>query len=73
MPSGPVAGRSISGTHVAHSSYRIMPVCMATGQAAGVCAALAVSTGQQPRDVPAAKVQRVLRKQAARLRPGLGE
>jgi hypothetical protein len=36
-----VAGRCISGDHVAHSSYRVMPVSMATGQAAGVCAAVA--------------------------------
>ena len=68
-----VAGRCISGTHVAHSSYRIMPVCMATGQAAGVCAALAAKTGRQPRHVPARDVQRVLRKQGAQLRDDLGE
>jgi hypothetical protein len=37
------AGRCISGTHRAHASYRVMTVCMAMGEAAGVAAALAVS------------------------------
>lgn len=32
------AGRCISGTHVAHSSYRVMRICMAMGQAAGAAA-----------------------------------
>ncbi|HEX6235166.1 MAG TPA: FAD-dependent oxidoreductase [Jiangellaceae bacterium] len=68
-----VAGRCISGSHVAHSSYRIMPISMATGQAAGVCAALAARSRRLPRDVPAEEVQRILRTQDASLRPGLGE
>ena len=34
------AGRCISGTHVAHSSYRVMRICMAMGQAAGAAAAV---------------------------------
>ncbi|MET7399521.1 FAD-dependent oxidoreductase [Dactylosporangium sp. NPDC005572] len=62
-----VAGRCISGDHVAHSSYRIMPISMATGQAAGVCAALSARTGKAPREVPAEQVQRVLRAQGASL------
>ncbi|UWZ35123.1 FAD-dependent oxidoreductase [Dactylosporangium roseum] len=64
-----VAGRCISGDHVAHSSYRIMPISMATGQAAGVCAALASRTGKAPREISAEQVQRVLRAQGASL-PG---
>lgn len=63
-----VAGRCISGTHEAHSSYRVMPISMATGQAAGVCAALAAGRGVPPRDVPAWDVQRELRRQGADVR-----
>jgi hypothetical protein len=60
-----VGGRCISGTHVANASYRTMPVCVATGQAAGVCAALTVRGNQTPRNVKAADVQRELLRQGA--------
>mgnify|MGYP002478120738 CR=1 FL=1 len=63
-----VAGRCISGTHEAHSSYRVTPIAMATGQAAGVCAAMAVRTQRRPRDVRAGEVQAELRRQGANLR-----
>jgi hypothetical protein len=62
-----VAGRCISGTHEAHSSYRVMPVSMATGQAAGVCAALAARLGKSPRAVPVSDVQNELTRQGANL------
>lgn len=62
-----VAGRCLSGTHEAHSSYRVMPIAMATGQAAGVCAALAVRSARTPRSVPAAEVQAELSRQGAKL------
>jgi hypothetical protein len=60
-----VAGRCISGSHEAHSSYRVMPIAMATGHAAGVCAALAARARTSPRSVPAGEVQAELRRQGA--------
>lgn len=63
-----LAGRCISGTHEAHSSYRVTPIAMATGQAAGVCAALSSVRKISPREVPVALVQDVLRNQGANLR-----
>ena len=63
-----VAGRCLSGTHEAHSSYRVMPIVMATGQAAGVCAALAARRGILPRSVEFNEVQEELRRQGASLR-----
>lgn len=60
-----VAGRCISGTHEAHSSYRVMPTSMATGQGAGVCAALAATQNKSIRDVDIEKVQKELKRQKA--------
>jgi glycine/D-amino acid oxidase-like deaminating enzyme len=63
-----VAGRCLSGSHEAHSSYRVMPIVMATGQAAGVAAALAARRGASPRATPVAEVQHELLRQGANLR-----
>jgi hypothetical protein len=68
-----VAGRCISGTHEAHSSYRVTPIAMATGHAAGVCAALAARDRRSPQAVHHREVQRELLRQGASLRPELRE
>lgn len=60
-----IAGRCISGTHEAHSSYRVMPTAMAMGQAAGVCAAIASKHKTSPRNVDVDDVQRELVRQGA--------
>lgn len=44
------AGRCISGTHRAHASYRVMAICLATGEAAGKVAAEAAKTGKTARE-----------------------
>ncbi len=56
-----VAGRCISADHAAHARSRNMPACMATGQAAGVAAAVAIDKGVNVRDVPVETVQQKLR------------
>ena len=55
-----LAGRNISGTHMAHSNYRVMPICIAMGEGAGVAAALAIRRGIDVRDVDAREVQKHL-------------
>ena len=55
-----VAGRCISGTHRAHASYRVMAICMAIGEAAGVMAALCADREISPRRLNPKEVQQIL-------------
>jgi len=55
-----LAGRCISGDFYAHSSYRVTGNAAATGEAAGICAALAARHGMTPREVPWAKINQAL-------------
>lgn len=52
-----LAGRNISGTHMAHSNYRAMPICANMGQAVGVSAALCVKNQVTPRNLEVKLVQ----------------
>ncbi len=58
-----LAGRDISGTHLAHSNFRVMPICVNMGQGVGAAAALCAARGLRPRDLDVAEVQDVLRRQ----------
>jgi hypothetical protein len=56
-----VAGRCISSTHEAQSSYRIMPYCAELGHAAGCAVALAKKSGKTVRSVDVKALQSILR------------
>lgn len=55
-----LAGRNISGTHKAHSNYRVMPICANMGLAVGVAAALCVKEDTTPRMLSAELIQKRL-------------
>lgn len=55
-----LSGRNISGTHMAHSNFRAMPICFAIGRAGGVAAALAVKKKVLPREISAKEIQQYL-------------
>ncbi len=60
-----VAGRCISVDHRVHHATKEIPACMATGEAAGTAAALAVSEGVEPAELDVSKLQRRLREKGA--------
>ena len=51
------AGRCMSAAPDAMVQLRLIPVCFATGQAAGTAAALAVAGGVAPRDLDVGRIQ----------------
>lgn len=62
-----VAGRCISCATDLIDRARLIPVCIVTGHAAGVAAALAALKGTLPREVPVPEIQKVLKEQGAYL------
>ena len=55
-----LSGRNISGSHLAHSNFRIMSVCIALGEAAGVAAALSTAAGIPLADVDVKEIQKIV-------------
>lgn len=52
-----LCGRNISGTHIAHSNFRAMPICVGIGEAAGTAAAIAVLKNIGLKDVSAEEIR----------------
>lgn len=55
-------GRNISGTHKAHSSYRVMPIVMNMGHAMGIVAALCIAREKAPLDLNLNELHDALRR-----------
>ncbi len=60
-----VAGRCISVDHRVHHATKEIPPCMATGEAAGTAAAMAVQDGVGVKEVDVPRLQKRLREQGA--------
>lgn len=57
-----LSGRNISGTHIAHSNFRAMPICIAIGEAGGVAASIAVKKNIEIRNVLPIDIQKAIGK-----------
>lgn len=55
-----LCGRNISGTHMAHSNFRVMPICVGIGEAAGTAASVSVLEGCRLNDIPAEKIREAI-------------
>lgn len=53
-----LSGRNISGTHMAHSNFRAMPICVGIGEACGAAAAISVKEKIPLRDVKAEEIRK---------------
>lgn len=52
-----LSGRNISGSHLAHSNFRVMPIAIATGEAAGIAAAISVKENVSLKNVDVKTIQ----------------
>ena len=52
-----LCGRNISGTHMAHSNFRVMPICVGIGEAAGTAAAICCFDGTNLWEISPQKIR----------------
>lgn len=55
-----LCGRNISGTHMAHSNYRVMPICVGIGEAAGTAAYISVSQNRDLDNIDAKEIREIV-------------
>lgn len=53
-------GRNISGTHMAHSNFRAMPICVGIGEAAGAAAYISVIQNCKLSDINAREIREII-------------
>ena len=68
-----MAGKCLSATHEAVASTRVIPICMAQGQAAGTAAAMAVGGNVDIRNIDTAALRSVLETQGVEIGRTLGD
>lgn len=62
-----MAGKCISATHEAIGSTRVIPICIAQGQAAGTAAGIAAMSGRTVRETSVSRIQETLESEGAEL------
>lgn len=55
-----LCGRNISGTHMAHSNFRVMPICIGIGEAAGAAAYISASQNRNLNDIYASEIREII-------------
>ncbi len=55
-----LCGRNISGTHMAHSNFRVMPICVGIGEAAGAAAYISASQNRNLNDIDASVIRDII-------------
>ncbi len=55
-----LCGRNISGTHMAHSNFRVMPICVGIGEAAGAAATVSALQNCKLNDVAAEQIREII-------------